>query len=657
MQPVLILSLQKKLFKRVIKHSFVYCCYKSERIFILMMKQLFLGAAFFLGLQMAGGQTESKNIIINSIQETVRFEKGNKENPVWIKHRYEISYTCQEYRTVIPFAEFYNDKESIDNVDVYVNDKKSTKNVLIHKEPYNADGIFYSDEKILYLQLPLEKKGTTSTVILEKTITDPRYLGQFFFSNRYPVSSHQINIILPDWAKTQIKEFNLSPYAITRKEETQNGATTVQYYARDLPAFANENFSQGPTYTHPHIILITQEAIVNNEQIAFFKNTADQYAWYASLVRQIGNDDNIVREKALEITRDKISDLDKIKALYHWVQQNIRYLAFENGIAGFRPESAQEVIRKKYGDCKGMANLTKSLLSSLGYDAHLCWLGTNHIAYDYSFPSLLIDNHMICELNYNGKKYYLDATENNIGFDEYGERIQGRQVLVENGKDYTLEKIPVRDFRQNTETENKEISIEGTALVGDAVQSYAGESKEYLLGNIETTQKDKQENALRDYITNGQNDYQISDVKKLHFNPDDSTAVLQYHFAHRNAVAAFGNELYVDLDLKKIFADYKLDTAKRKTDFLFPFKVNKISTISLTIPAGYKLQNIPPLYSVTDPVFEIKAGYTRQSGKVIYQKEIRIKQTLLEKKHFQAWNQAIKGLNEFYNNQLTFIKS
>ena len=36
------------------------------------------------------------------------------------------------------------------------------------------------------------------------------------------------------------------------------------------------------------------------------------------------------------------------------------------------------------------------MLKAIGLDGRLCWLGTNHIAYDYSTPSLGVDNHMIC---------------------------------------------------------------------------------------------------------------------------------------------------------------------------------------------------------------------------------------------------------------------
>ena len=217
----------------------------------------------------------------------------------------------------------------------------------------------------------------------------------------------------------------------------------------------DENSSPGITYTSPHIMLITQQAQVDETTVTYFKNTDDQYKWYASLVKQIGNDDAVIKTKALEIVQGKTTDMDKIKAIYFWVQQNIRYLAFENGIAGFRPEKAQEVLRKKYGDCKGMANLTKCLLTSQGFDARLCWIGTNHIAYDYSIPSLSVDNHMICAVKYKNKLYFLDATETNIGFEEYAERIQGRQVLIENGDKYMLEHVPQTAYTQNTETETR----------------------------------------------------------------------------------------------------------------------------------------------------------------------------------------------------------
>ena len=83
--------------------------------------------------------------------------------------------------------ELFNDQESIDDVDIFVNGKKVTKYIAIHQEAYSSEGIFYSDQKVMYFTLPLTKKGI-SEVRIKKTIKDPRYLDQFFFDSRFPVA-------------------------------------------------------------------------------------------------------------------------------------------------------------------------------------------------------------------------------------------------------------------------------------------------------------------------------------------------------------------------------------------------------------------------------------------------------------------------------------
>ncbi len=639
------------------------CCLIPEIVYHTLMINIPITmhriafGVMLLMTQFVFAQTESKNITISSLREKIEFEKGDKEHPVLIRHNVETVYLCNEFRTSNDIVEFYNDQESIDDVDIFVNEKKVTKMIPVHQEPYSSEGIFYSDQKILYFTLPLEKKGNTSEVRIKKTIKDPRYLDQFFFDNPFPVLFHEITLVIPNWVSTEIKEFNFPGHSISKTSEEKGGGKTIVYSASNLPAMPEESASPGITYTSPHIMLITQQATIGGNTVTYFRNTADQYAWYASLVKEIGNDDIAIKAKASEIVRGKTTDMDKIKAIYFWVQQNIRYLAFENGIAGFRPEKAQEVMRKKYGDCKGMANLTKCLLTSQGFDARLCWIGTNHIAYDYSIPSLAVDNHMICALYYKNKLYFLDATETNSGFEEYAERIQGRQVLIENGDKYVLEHVPQTAYVQNTETETRVLRIDGTSYKGTGTQTFSGESKEYLINNMESVKKDKLENAIRNYLNEGKKDYEISNLVMNNTKPDEGKMSIQYNLVHQNAVNIFGNDMYVDLDFRKSFSTFKIDTTKRKMDYMFPYKMNDITETTLMMPDGYQAQTLPSNFVVQNPVFEIKMTYIKQPGKIIFRKEINIKQAVLKKGYFPEWNKAIDGLNEFYNNQLTLTKS
>jgi hypothetical protein len=52
------------------------------------------------------------------------------------------------------------------------------------------------------------------------------------------------------------------------------------------------------------------------------------------------------------------------------VQDNIRYIAFEDGIMGFKPDAAQNVFNKNMGIAREKANLLKEMLKQARYEQH-----------------------------------------------------------------------------------------------------------------------------------------------------------------------------------------------------------------------------------------------------------------------------------------------
>ena len=420
----------------------------------------------------------------------------------------------------------------------------------------------------------------------------------------------------------------------------------------NIEARDDETSCPGPTYIYPHLLVLSKEASPAGSTITYFKSIADQYAWYRSLLKNLINNETIIKAKADEIVAGKTTDIDKIKALFYWVQNNIRYVAFEDGIAGFLPDKADEVMRKKYGDCKGMANLTKELLKAEGFDARLCWLGTNHIAYDYSTPSLAVDNHMICALMYKGKTYFLDATENYLGLDNYAERIQGRNILIEDGDKYILTHVPEKTFEQNLDSEKRVLTINGNDLTGTVNENWKGEEKENILYELNYVKKDKSQDTFKKYLTDGNADYKINSFKTSSLDDIDGDLNVNYTVTHVNAVSSFSKDYYIDLDFKKEFNGSNFDTSKRKLDFLFPYKTHIERITELAIPAGYKINALPPSLSIKNNTYEFIINYTQDPGKIIYHKSIIFKNTKIAQADFKQWNDDIAKLTEAYNQQL-----
>lgn len=598
-------------------------------------------------------ESGDNNITIKNSEREFRFVKGNDAHPVQIKEENHKIYYCNNYRTDISIVEFYNDMVTIDDVKILTNGSK--KNGIAPKyDYYSANGIFYSDARVCYFKLPLLKQGSTSEVIFKKTTLDPHFFTTIYFMDDLKIENQEIRLIVPSWMQLEIKEYHFENFKIKKDISSKGNETVYTFSMQNLPAAIDEPKSPGPGYYVPHILVMCKSATPKDENLVYFKTIKDQYNWYRKLVEEIGNDPKVIKEKTLDITKGISSDDEKVKTIYQWVQDNIRYIAFEDGIMGFKPAKAQDVLSKKYGDCKGMANLLTEMLRAINLDARRCWIGTKHIAYDYSTPSLSVDNHMICAWMKNGKPIFLDATEKYIGYEEIAERIQGRQTLIENGKSFLLERVPTATAQQNTATESRKFVLDGNILKGHVTQVWKGENKEWLLTQLNEIKQDKQENALKEFLAAGKTDFEISNLKIGNINDYNAELKVEYDVSWKNALTEFGKETYLDIDNRRYYQDFIIDPEKRKLPFWFQFKNNLVFETEIKIPEGKAITTLPEPLSVNQPGYSFNASYQNVNGKVIYKNEITMANAELQPEAFPQWNEDIKKLSNFYNQQIEF---
>lgn len=87
-----------------------------------------------------------------------------------------------------------------------------------------------------------------------------------------------------------------------------------------------------------------------------------------------------ISQLAAEITAGASDTQEKVRRLYSWVSQNIRYIAIYAGAGGFVPHDTQSILDNRYGDCKDHAVLLEALLQSVGIESSpaLINLGNSH---------------------------------------------------------------------------------------------------------------------------------------------------------------------------------------------------------------------------------------------------------------------------------------
>jgi len=590
----------------------------------------------------------------SDISVTFSFDKKTKK--VTANETTRERFICLKGDCTHYVYEFYDDESEIKDITVeYRNGRK--KDVEPQKEYYSQDGIFYSDARVCYFELDFPSQGYQYSVEIEKFYKDLKYFTSVYFSKSYPMLSQRIEFRIPQALKLELKEMNFDGFEVEKEEtyDAKKEETVIVYKMQRVAATKRESRSKGPSHLYPHVLILGKEYHKEEDKIVLFNTTQDLYNWYHSLVKSIDNDVATLQPIVDKLTKDSQNEEEKIKAIYYWIQENIRYIAFEDGIAGFRPENCQNVVKKKYGDCKGMANLTKQMLQLAGLDARLTWIGTRRLAYDYSSPSLAVDNHMICSVLHNGEFVYLDATEEFNELGEYAERIQGRQVLIEDGEQFILKTVPVSKAEANKMVVSKKLKIEEETLAGKGTYRFEGESKANFLYKLNNIKQNHQEEALKYYINEEDKSYKVDNVESSTIDDRDGAMTVDYDLRWENAVSAYGDEIYIDLDFSKEFGKFKF-SEKRTQDYLFSHKIHRQTIVELEIPEGYQTGFLPENLNKQHADFEFKVNFEVKDNTLRYFKEIILHKAEVNRASFDTWNEFIDALGKTYEQQIVLKK-
>lgn len=583
------------------------------------------------------------------------FGYDKKNNKVTVDHNLEETLINLDSRSDIQLYTFYDGQSKITNFNVKYRTQKEMY-IYPKDEAYTSNDLFHNDSRVKYLSLDFPLLGYKYHTTINKKYLDVKYLTKLYFNGSYPIINKTIKVEVPVWLNLELKEMNFEGFSIEKTVETNSKTNfkTYTYTLNDIPAMYKEKNAPGPTYIYPHVLILAKSFTYNDITSNLFNNTQDLYNWYVSLTNALENDNSVIKNKVIELTKTAKTDQEKIKNIYYWVQDNIRYIAFEDGIAGFKPDEASSVFNKRYGDCKGMANLTKQMLIEAGYDARLTWIGTKRIAYDYSIPSLSVDNHMICTLFKDGKTIYLDGTEKFNAFGEYADRIQGKQVLIENGEDYIIKTVPNSNAGFNKEITDYEFSITGEKIVGKASKKYQGESRSSLLYYLNSIKNDKKENFLEYYLNNGDGNIKVNNINTSNLENRESDIDFSYDITLNSAISSFDNIYYIDLDFDKEFSGYNFED--RNTDYVLTSKKHIESKTTLKIPEGYTASELPQNISFKNDNYDLSVQFKKGDNSIVYTKKFVINNSKINKQDFEDWNSFNSKLNKLYKEQIILTK-
>ncbi|MBX3209914.1 MAG: hypothetical protein KF764_33095 [Labilithrix sp.] len=193
----------------------------------------------------------------------------------------------------------------------------------------------------------------------------------------------------------------LAPYKRIEKDDKERGVHVLQLIWDKPLVIPEEPLAPHTSEIAPVIVGST------------FKTWADFRKWYSEAIRGFTEPDEEVRRIAAELTKGKRTRDEKLRALFEFVADDIRYVNYVSG-EWWLPNRPQQLLARREGDCDDKAILLITLLRAIGIDAQEVMVQTRLTGQ----PSVLLAKNAAVPLFDHGIAFlpgpnggqYLDAT-------------------------------------------------------------------------------------------------------------------------------------------------------------------------------------------------------------------------------------------------------
>lgn len=238
----------------------------------------------------------------------------------------------------------------------------------------------------------------TYTVEGENPIFAGRYAGWAGWDQQHPVGHRHVSLVAPAGRDIRWQWVGDRPGDRPAPEVSlHDGLRTLRFVGEDLAAVPFEPYL--PRDAHPLRWL----------QFTEYGSWAEVAAWAMTLFPDAPLPGSL--EPLLRRLRALPTDEERVSQALQWVQSEIRYYSVSLGEGSHRPRLPEEVMARRYGDCKDKSLLLSRLLQQLGLDARPTLVAAQtRQAPVKLLPSPEAFDHVVVRVRLQDEDFFVDPT-------------------------------------------------------------------------------------------------------------------------------------------------------------------------------------------------------------------------------------------------------
>ena len=454
------------------------------------------------------------------------------------------------------------------------------KNMIFDTNLY-PDYIFYSDIRAKRFTMPAVEEGCIVEYSYHTAVKNFTFWPRWRFQKEDPVLISRYTIRCPsEW------DILWKAYDIDVRPESGQAYKGMKisrtWEVRDLPALIPEPAMPNGMRYIPNI-MFSPVGVRTWDGLA---------GWYNTTVADRMKSNSTVRRFTESLLTGASDPDEKLRRIYEFVRDHIRYVAIEIGIGGYRPHFAEEVLKNRYGDCKDMTTLIVAMAEAADLKVKPVLISTwYHGEADTVLVSLSHFDHMIAVVEKpDGNRIWMDPTEKFIPFGKLPWYDRNRIVVVI-GKEASIYRTPAMTFKENIICRNWQVNIQeaGTwdGMVTFLVQGAPAMELRHHLNRIPVPGID--DFFIRDLLRSvASADVQNIEVAGLNDLKGPCTAVI--HFTSSDTIPKIDSRViynisdFCESDLHIL---YQHEQRKYPIDLKYP--VQSLDHLTLVFPDTWKL--------------------------------------------------------------------
>jgi hypothetical protein len=365
--------------------------------------------------------------------------------------------------------------------------------------------------------------------------------------------------------------------------------------------------------------------------------------WLSPIVDPPAAPADLVRAKAMALTDQAHTEMEKIVALADYVQKT-NYVEIALNLTragGYTPRPAEVTLTTNYGDCKDKATLLRAMLKAVDIDSHLLVITSGDHSFvrpEWASPEQF--NHAIVAIQVSdkikmptvmdqtpiGRLLIFDPTDRITPVGDLPQSEQGSYALVIAGEKGALLKMPLlpSDARRIESQVQGVLDADGN-LTASLQRQYFGQSSTRL----RYVEKEQGADELKKQFERGMaRTIGAGTVKKVatESHPEDNRLSVNLELAaDRFGQSMQGRLFIVRPGLLSSGGDYTFTTKQRTAPVQLEADYRR-DTVRIKLPQGYKLDELPAPAKLAAPYGTLEASWAVRDGEVVMDRTLELKQ-------------------------------